>query len=508
MKAIATVPFRRENIFSAIHRICIRIAGGEKPIKKSLALFLSAVLCFSLCSCGGKPSDSRTPEDSSAPMQGAEPTPEPAVPVAAELDPASCEPERSIKSFQDIASFFVKRMDWQETYREFQVTEEDGAAIAEYVRLLMDEFDYEIVGGANFDLDAGDPFCGKLTKGSWEVLLALSTVDTGRETKGRIDPASCDIRLHCVNGTVTLVFTDLFHTEDFGYRRSDSEGDRFDEVYGQRAPDAYYLENGRYYNGSDGVLSVEAGTHGEAVILINGEEVLYSTDAAVHDERYVSYPCDDYIIEIYDFLDGVEEECIEITVPKTLRGGEVYTLSDGLGMFGDSPIWIKYAPGTGDTVYSHCNPTPRSAMNACTVRVLRWDEAECVVYISMDIITELEPMTIEVLAAMPAYGSLRGKTFKAEEAVTLKVGESLELEYDGPYVFMPNYETYEWSLASGQGAAITGAGDKCTVTAASPGQVIVKCVYSYGKDEPDVLTGIARNENHTKSKLYYINIVQ
>ena len=147
-------------------------------------------------------------------------------------------------------------------------------------------------------------------------------------------------------------------------------------------------------------------------------------------------------------------------------------------------------------------------MNACTVRVLRWDEVECVVYLSMDIITELDPMTIEVLAAMPAYGSLRGKTFKAEEAVTLKVGESLELEYDGPYVFMPNYETYEWSLASGQGAAITGAGDKCTVTAASPGQVIVKCVYSYGKDEPDVLTGIARNENHTKSKLYYINIVQ
>ena len=59
-------------------------------MKKVLALALSAAVCFSLCSCGGKPSDSRTPEDSSAPMQGAEPTPEPAVPVAAELYPASC----------------------------------------------------------------------------------------------------------------------------------------------------------------------------------------------------------------------------------------------------------------------------------------------------------------------------------------------------------------------------------------------------------------------------------
>ena len=96
----------------------------------------------------------------------------------------------------------------------------------------------------------------------------------------------------------------------------------------------------------------------------------------------------------------------------------------------------------------------------------------------------------------------------ADEAITLKVGDSLELKYDGPYVFMPNYETYEWNISSGQGVSISGAGDTCTVTAVSPGKIVIKCVYSYGKDEPDVLTGIPRNENHTKTKLYYILVTE
>lgn len=377
----------------------------------------------------------------------------------------------------------------------------------EYIELLTNEFGYEIVGNYHFDPTAGDPFDGCFLDGSWEVCLGLSTVDTGREMQGYVTDVSCDINLYCKKGELKVWFTDLFHTEDFGCRWSGSEGDRFRELYGQRVLDAYYLENGRYRNGSDGVLSVEAGTHGEAVILINGEEVLYSTDAAIHNEQYTDYACDDYTIEIYDFLDGVDEERIQFNVPKTLVGGEVYTLSDGLGVRGDSPIWAIYAPGEGDAVWSSSVPVPRAAMNACTIRVLQWDEVECVVYLAMDIVTELEPMTIEVLAAMPAYGSLWGETFKKNEAVMLKVGESMELNYNGNYVFMPNYETYEWKISSGQGASISGYGDNCTVTAVSAGEVIIKCIYSYGKDEADVLTGIPRNENHTRTKIYYIDIV-
>lgn len=435
---------------------------------------------------------------------------EPAL-IAPQLDPASTEPERSIKTFQDIASFFGTRIeDWQETYRELEVTAEDGTAIAEYVRLLVDEFNYEIVASTNFELDADDPFGGKLAKEEFEVLLGLTTVDTGRETKGRINSdARGDIRLHGTSkGVVTLVFADLFHTEDFGYRRTGGTGDRFNEVYGQRVSDAYYLGNGRYYNGSDGALSVEAGTHGEAAILLNGKEVLYSTKAEVGVEKYADYPCDDYSIGIYDFIDGASEECIEVAIHKSLKGGEVYTLSDALGWLCASPIYVEYCC-LGDTggVSSLSRPTGRSAMNACTVRVLRWDEVECVVYISMDIVYELEPVTLEILAAMPAYGSLWGETFKEEEAITLKVGESRKLEYVSTYVFMPNYETYEWRIESGQGVSISGYGDSCTVTAITPGEIIIKCVYSYGKDEPDVLTGIPRNENHTKTKLYYVKVV-
>lgn len=466
----------------------------KKHPQSMLAILLAFLLLF-LTACGDP-----------APTETADP-----VIIAEALDPAACEPKRSIKNFQDIASFLGKRIDdWQETYRRIEMTEEDEPAIAGYIRLLLDEFDYEIVSSYNFDINAEDPFRGNLTDDRWEVLLGLRTVDTGRETAGRITTdARGDIRLHCTEKSVlTVVFADLFHTEDFGFRWSGTHGDRFNEVYGQRALDAYYLENGRYYNGSDRALSVEAGTHGEAVIIVNGNEVLYSTDARVGNETYADYPCDDYRIGIYDFLDGVDAEYIQITVPKTLMGGEVYTLSDALAWMGNSPISV-YAQLEGNGwASSYGYPTARNAMNACTLRVLQWNETECVVYLSMDITYELEPMTIEVLAAMPAYGSLWGETFKETEAITLKVGDSLELEYNGPYVFMPNYETYEWKISSGQGVSISGSGDSCTVTAVSPGQIIIKCVYSYGKDESDVLTGIPRNENHTKTKLYYINVTE
>lgn len=453
-------------------------------------------LCLILCACG-TPQEENTQTESPAPVQ-----------IVGELKAEDCEPERSVKTFQDIASFLGMRIDvWQETYRELKMEEVESAAVAQYIRLLTDEFDYEIVGVSNFDPEAQDPFA---ETGPWEVLLGLTTVDTGRETKGRIDGSvSCDIRLHCdAKGKMTMVFADLFHTEDYGFRWSGGAENRFNELYGQRALDAYYLENGRYSNGSDGALSVEAGTHGEAMILLNGKEVLYSTDAGIYAESYAGYACDDYMIKIRDFVDGVEKEYIEITVPKTLMGGEIYTLSDALAWMGDSPISIAAAFDDSGYALSYGIPKPRNATNACTLRVLQWDEAECVVYLSMDLVYELEPMTVEVLAAMPAYGSLWGDTFKETEAVTLKVGESLELKYNGPYVFMPNYETYEWKITSGQGAAITGYGDTCNVTAVSPGQIIIKCVYSYGKDEPDVLTGIPRNENHTKTKIYYISVVE
>lgn len=470
--------------------------------RRLISFLLALVMCLSLCACGG--SEGR--EETGGEEGGG------AVLISDALDPADCEPERSVKTFQDIASFFGRRIDeWQETYRKVNLSADDRSAVLEYIDLLINEFGYEIVGTSQFDYSADDPFCGYFTNGVWEVCLGLTTVDTGRELRGQKITEPCDIDLYYRRGALEVRFSDLFHTEDYGFRWSGSQGDRFNEVYGQRALDAYYLENGRYRNGSDGVLSVEAGTHGEAMILINGKEVLYSTSSVLYAENYenytsVNWPSDDYEISILEFMKGVEGEYITITVPKTLMGGEVYTLSDGLAWLGDSPFSVAAAFDETGYALSYGIPKPRNATNACTLRVLRWDEEECVVYLSMDLIYELEPMIVEALVAVPAYGSLQEDTFKEEEAITLKAGETYDLKYIGPYVFMPNYETYEWKLVSGQGAAITGYGDTCTVTAVSPGQIIIKCVYSYGEDEPDVLTGIMRNENHTRSKLYYINI--
>ena len=75
-----------------------------------------------------------------------------------------------------------------------------------------------VVGVSHFDPTAGDPFDGCFLDGSWEVCLGLSTVDTGREMRGYVTDVSCDINLYSKKGELKMWFTDLFHTEDFGYR--------------------------------------------------------------------------------------------------------------------------------------------------------------------------------------------------------------------------------------------------------------------------------------------------
>jgi len=472
-------------------------------IKRAAGRMLAVLLCLSLTACGGGSS-----------LSGSDtPGRDEPVFIAPALSTAAVEPERSVKAFQDIASFLARRIDtWEETFRCVELTEEDRTAVLEYVDLLIREFDYEIVGSYHFDPAAEDPFGGNFLSGWWEICLGLTSVDTGREEHGRQTDVPCDIDLYGKKGELHLRFTDLFHTEDYGYRHSAHTGDRFRELAGQRAAEGFLLENGRYRNEGDGVLSVEAGTYGEdgsgeAVILLNGEELLYSSEAYVGIEMYSELPRDNFRFLIWDFLPDAADECLEVTVPLTLTGGEVFTLSDGLGRHGDSPVWVACAPGDGDTMYSSAAPSARTGIDACTVRILQWDGNECVAYIAVEGTYELEPVKLEALVAVPDYERRYEDAFREDEAVELKVGDTLELEYEGSRILRPNYETFEWRITSGQGAAIDGSGDECTVTAVSPGEIIVKCVYSYGKDEPDVLTGALRNENHTRTKLYYIRVI-
>jgi hypothetical protein len=75
--------------------------------------------------------------------------------ISAELDLPSCEPERSIKSFQEIASFLGRRIDdWQKSCRKIEVTQADEIAIAEYMRTeqqLIDKYGIKIVDNGRFD---------------------------------------------------------------------------------------------------------------------------------------------------------------------------------------------------------------------------------------------------------------------------------------------------------------------------------------------------------------------
>lgn len=436
--------------------------------------------------------------------------------IAGVLDPDTCEPEKTLRTIPNVAAFLGRRFDvYQETYQRTTLLEEDRTAIPEYIDLLIREFDYEIVGSDHFDLDADDVFNGRFQNGSWEVCLGLSSTDTGRELNGRINGASCDLYLYGDSKELTVRFSDLFYPKDFGHRWSGHEGDRFRELTGQYVLDAFYQKDGRYYNESDGLLSVkhdeQNNGHGMATVLLDGE--VHSASVYISEENYADYPHDDYEIEVTDFLPGATEEKIYLAVPKTVTGGEVYRLSDGFGWRGDSPLWVICCLEDGDYARSSEEPTPRFAINACTIRLLRWDntaETDSLIYASIDLTYNLEPMTIEALISAPANSAETiaaqnaENKFHEDEAIILKQNETTQLDYHAS-AFVPNYETFKWSIVSGEASVtIDGPHNHCTVTGISPGEVIIKCVYSYGKDEPNVLTGNPENKNHTKSKLYYI----
>lgn len=75
--------------------------------------------------------------------------------------------------------------------------------------------------------------------------------------------------------------------------------------------------------------------------------------------------------------------------------------------------------------------------------------------------------------------------------------------------FVPNYELYRGEVIFGADiVSLNGTKSRtCKIKGKKKGNAVIRITYEYGKDEPDVLTGIDRNVNHTKTKLYRIKVV-
>lgn len=139
-----------------------------------------------------------------------------------------------------------------------------------------------------------------------------------------------------------------------------------------------------------------------------------------------------------------------------------------------------------------------------TVRVMYWEpDAEAVYYISAEYDTA--PYTLEILAAVSLAGADEDKG-SVDGEYTIKTGETLELGCSREY--HPNYELFRWKVTEGAELVSLDSdiSSSCHVKALGSGTVRIQVTYEYGTDEPDVLTGIKRNTDHSRTQEFLINI--
>ncbi len=159
----------------------------------------------------------------------------------------------------------------------------------------------------------------------------------------------------------------------------------------------------------------------------------------------------------------------------------------------------------GDYLYAH--PDPTESIQDLLIRVMLWDEDRgiAVLYIACEV--DSAPYLVEALAVfdMNAAATYNGSA----ERVSMKVGEKKSFAFSDR-VYMPNYELYQWEVLEGS-ANIELTGNRyqeCTVTATWEGQARIRVTYTYGTDEPDVLTGKPRNAEKTIQREYLIEITR
>ena len=141
-----------------------------------------------------------------------------------------------------------------------------------------------------------------------------------------------------------------------------------------------------------------------------------------------------------------------------------------------------------------------------TVRVPKWNiNGVTVVYFAAKYTDASNTVnTIEGLIAAKYKDPLAEEL----ETITISKGSTQNIKYSGTVVF-PNYETYDWTIVSGKNNITLDkkTSRTCKVKGKKAGTAVIRITYEYGVDEPDVLTGIKRNKNKVKHKLYQIRVV-
>ena len=127
-------------------------------------------------------------------------------------------------------------------------------------------------------------------------------------------------------------------------------------------------------------------------------------------------------------------------------------------------------------------------------------DAEAVYYIYAEFDTS--PYTLEALVAV----ELGATAETADGVYTLSPGGTATITC--PTEFGTNYQLFSWEVVEGTGnVTLSGTTSQtCTIQAVQSGTALVRATYTYGVDEPDVLTGIPRNVERQNTYTYRIEI--
>lgn len=502
------------------------------------ALLLTLVLCLSLCACGAgdTPPAAETPAPTaSEPVQESpsteptleptpEPTPEPAVLIADTLDPADYaikQDEYTIPcpaAFGDFASIAERKENGElevYLYSIYQNTEQ----FFEYLDLLINEFGFVVTDSTLVDFEA------RTLSGNWAITLDSTRVRADKTVGGDLPlytPAH--IKFSGMHGTMEV--SPAFTMRDTGHRWSGAEPDTNTVVTGTRSHDAFFSQGGQIYNDSDGLLSVPANVltsyemkdgqdnytawEGLATIIINGSEVVTVPARIELDDYIVGWdPFPRYELRIADFLPDLYDEQLELCLPTHVRDGRVFTESDYSSNSNSSRS--NYYSFRSFFTFLDDDGIERSLGTTWSVRIFKWDktgETNSVLYLHAEAANEVAgTYDLEILISAPVNDPEYLELTGGKERYTLAVGETMTLEMDGRYVFSPNYDTYDWSIAAGDAVEIVStAGDSCVIRAVQPGVARVQCIRQYGTDEEDVLTGISRNDNHVETESFVITV--
>ena len=413
--------------------------------KKLTALFLAAMLCLSLASCGEK-----TRAEQAEPLPNGE--------IAEKLDPASVVTVIDRKTIPDMGSFFGRERAYDEaeegTTAGYQTvvlkSKEDAVILLEYFQLLQDEFDFELVDSYHIDWEQENPFGDYLMGGYWSAAFVATRMDAGKELEDFGNDTPCDLYVYGAKDEVTLCYSSLFNIVDSGHRHSGYAGDQVNDLCGERVLEAYQSKGGYYFNKGDKELKVEANVRepyewndyeaytGSAAVIRNGKTGL--TGAALIGRNSSAHH---YYFTVDNIAGGAEGETIHFRLPAdAVVEGAVFRLCDFLSNHqkeAEKELYILYyTPSYADkNVNASFTTSPRGSMEACTIRVLHWDPSgveDCVIYVSLKMVHDADPVEVECLIAAPVNDQeLMKKEQEQREEEAKKTSSSLFSSSDSKY---------------------------------------------------------------------------